>query len=324
MLDLYHKRKRDKELTFGKLIEISTQPDDEYRPNVKYNLTEKHIEKKIVNISDTEGLRRAKSSPNGIYQYYNKLYIYGTRDFPRDHIQNIHIPFDDSLAMYRGQEAEAAILSHREIDTVIGYSMGGSVALALEEKYPHLKSKTINAPVLSMNAHPLVKKAINKGISGLTEGTGSALGASVDTMTGYADAGYMTQVGKTVGGKIGEKINKSIEKRITDKNDDPTRIRYYGDPISALDFKAKSVVPSKEILSSYPFTHKYQGLDQPDFTEVHDVEKNPLTAQPFDRFATVITDAEPRYFLTKQPSDDKAMILTDGSSPEQTDNVLTF
>ena len=60
-------------------------------------------------------------------------YIYGTRDIPRDHIQNIHIPFDDSLEMYRGKEAEAAILSHREIDTVIGYSMGGSVALALEE-----------------------------------------------------------------------------------------------------------------------------------------------------------------------------------------------
>ena len=55
-----------------------------------------------------------------------------------------------------------------------------------------------------MNVHPLVSKAINKGISGLTSASGSALGASADAMTGFTDGGYMTQVGKAVGGKIGE------------------------------------------------------------------------------------------------------------------------
>ena len=70
---------------------------------------------------------------------------------------------------------------------------------------------------------------------------GGAIGASI----GYTDGGFFTEGLGRLGGKVGDKINKSIEKGITDKNDNPTRIRYYGDPVSALDFKANSVVPDK-------------------------------------------------------------------------------
>ena len=81
-------------------------------------------------------------------------------------------------------------------------------------------------------------------------------------------------------------------------------------------------------------------------TPVHDVEKQPLHTQPFDRFATVITDAEEEKWLDNykknsserqrsvatplsiQPSDDKAMILTDGykenNQPDQHVTILTY
>ena len=82
-------------------------------------------------------------------------------------------------------------------------------------------------------------------------------------------------------------------------------------------------MPSRTILSSYPFSHKYQGLEQPDEIPLHDVEKQPLHAQPSDDKAIVLTDAPTNFlknydknsksnFLSVQPSDDKAIVLTDG------------
>ena len=93
-------------------------------------------------------------------------------------------------------------------------------------------------------------------------------------------------------------------------------------------------MPSRKILSSYPFSHKYQGLEQPDEIPLHDVEKQPLHAQPYDRFATVITDqptSETDFlknydknsksnFLSVQPSDDKAIVLTDGGEDNHSFN----
>ena len=130
IFDTYQKRKRENEITFGKLLDVNLNPEQTKETNDTTSVS--FDEKKLVNISDEEGMRRAKTSPQGLYQYYNKLYIYGTRD-KRDVIGDVLIPFDKSLEMPRGRAANAAIMGHREIDTVIGYSMGGSVALALEE-----------------------------------------------------------------------------------------------------------------------------------------------------------------------------------------------
>ena len=134
LFDSYQKRKRENEISYVKLLEINMKPDEEYQPKVsfKYELNEKHVPKQLANISDEEGMKRAKLSPEGIYQYYNKLYVYGTRD-RYDVIDDVLIPLDYSLEVRRGKAAEAAILGHREIDTVVGYSMGGNVALALQE-----------------------------------------------------------------------------------------------------------------------------------------------------------------------------------------------
>ena len=87
----------------------------------------------IAGITDEEGLKLAYETKDGLYQLYNKLLIAGTRDFPIDHLDDLKPPFDDTLnKTKRGRDADAYYRSHHEIDTVIGHSLGGAVALSLE------------------------------------------------------------------------------------------------------------------------------------------------------------------------------------------------
>ena len=92
------------------------------------------------------------------YISINKLLIAGARAFPRDHIDNLKLPFDDTLnKTKRGRDADAYHRSHHEIDTIIGHSFGGAVSLALAKQYKHegnnpyeiIQSKTFGAPVIS-------------------------------------------------------------------------------------------------------------------------------------------------------------------------------
>ena len=132
----------------------------------------------------------------------------------------------------KGRDSDACYRSHREIDTVIGHSLGGSVALALEKQYkkegnnPYgiVQSKTFGSPTVSAN------------FSGTN----------------------------------------------------PNRIRYFGDPISALDFNATTVIPSIGFRFNNS-AHSYKGLFVKDAVPLHDVEKNPLEPSPDDSNAEVIT-----------------------------------
>ena len=63
----------------------------------------------------------------------------------------------------------------------------------------------------------------------------------MDAATGFTDEGLFTYGLSTAGSKIGSTIGTRLT---TSKEDNPDRIRYAGDPISALDFNAKTVVPS--------------------------------------------------------------------------------
>ena len=91
--------------------------------------------KQLQDITDEEGLKRAYDTKDGLYQHYNKLLIAGTKDFPTDHIDDLKLPFDDTLnKTKRGRDADAYYRSHHEIDTVIGHSLGGAVALSLEKQ----------------------------------------------------------------------------------------------------------------------------------------------------------------------------------------------
>ena len=154
-MDSYHKRKRLLEEKYGKLI-IVKPPNDE-RVVIASHRQQKLL-KKLQDISDEEGLKLAYDAKNGLYQHYNKLFIAGTRDFPGDHIDDLKLPFDDTLnKTKRGRDADAYYRSHHEVDTVIGHSLGGAVALSLENQYkkqgnnPYgiIQSKTFGSPTVS-------------------------------------------------------------------------------------------------------------------------------------------------------------------------------
>ena len=95
----------------------------------------------IADITDEEGLRLAYETEDGLYQHYDKLFIAGTQDFPIDHIFDSKLPFDETLnKTKRGRDADAYCRSHHEIDTVIGHSLGGAVALSLEKQYTYKRT----------------------------------------------------------------------------------------------------------------------------------------------------------------------------------------
>ena len=68
----------------------------------------------------------------------------------------------------------------------------------------------------------------------------------------------------------------------------PNRIRYFGDPISALDFNATNVMPSLGFRFNNS-AHSYKGLFIKDAVPIHDTVENMLEPSPDDSNAEVIT-----------------------------------
>ena len=68
----------------------------------------------------------------------------------------------------------------------------------------------------------------------------------------------------------------------------PNRIIYFGDPISAMDFNATTVIPSIGFRFNNS-AHSYKGLFIKDAVPIHDTMKNMLEPSPDDSQAEVIT-----------------------------------
>ena len=96
-----------------------------------------------------------------------------------------------------------------EIDTVICYSLGGAVSLALEKQYkkqdgnPYgiIQSKSLGAPTVPGNiSNPLLKKNIVKDeIVGAGVAGGVSTGASIDSAIGFSGGGLLIGLGADVG-----------------------------------------------------------------------------------------------------------------------------
>ena len=167
--------------------------------------------------------------------------------------------------------------------------------MALEKQYkkegnnPYgiVQSKTFGAPTVSGNiSNPLLKNIVKDEIVGAGVAGGLAIGASVDSAIGFSDGGLLTGLGAD----IGKKVSSDFANRITsDTNTSPDRIRYFGDPISAFDFNATTIMPSfKQRWRNS--AHSYSGLEIADKVPLHDTMRNPLSISPDDNEATVITE----------------------------------
>ena len=175
-------------------------------------------------------MTKAYSSENGLYHHHNKLFIAGTKSL-QDAWDDLKIPFGKTMDGVRADNANAYYLANQSsIDTVIGHSLGGAIALNLEQKY----------------------------------------GKKGDNPYGIIQS-------KTFGSATASLPGGS--------ND---RIRYIGDPISALDFGATTVIPSLSQRWNNS-AHSFSGLSIPDKISIHDTPKNPLTASAPDNESEIIT-----------------------------------
>ena len=293
-MESYHKRKKKLEETYGKLINVRPYNDELANHKIASDSQQKFV-KQLQDISDEEGLKRAYETKDGLYQHYNKLFIAGTKD-PIDFVDDSKLPFDDTLnKTTRGRTADAYYRSHHEIDTVIGHSLGGAIALSLQKAYkkqgdnPYgiIQSKTFGAPTVSGKiSNPLLKNIVKDEIIGAGVAGGLAIGASADAAIGFSDGGLLTGLGAD----IGKKVSTDFANRLTsDTNTSPDRIRYFGDPISFFDNNAKTVMPSFGFRWKNS-AHSYKDLFIKDAVPLHDVERNMLEPSPDDSKAEVITE----------------------------------
>ena len=110
--------------------------------------------------------------------------------------------------------------------------------------------------------------------------------ASADAAIGFSDGGLLTGLGVD----IGKKVSSDFANRITEgTNTSPDRIRYFGDPVSMLDFNSTTVMPSMGSRLGKS-AHSYKGLFIKDAVHLHDVERNPLTPSPEYSKTEVITE----------------------------------
>ena len=103
-------------------------------------------------INDVEGLNKAYSLPNRIYiDPYNKaMYIAGTST-ATDVWDDLKIPNRNLNKSWRYEIADQLLQRDNEIKEIVGHSLGGSVALELQQRHPERQLRTITygAPVAS-------------------------------------------------------------------------------------------------------------------------------------------------------------------------------
>ena len=209
-MESYQKRKILLDEQYGKPIQVTLFNDEV----VKRNKHDIYV-KQTADITDEQGLNIAYETKHVLYQHYNKRFIAGTTDFPQNHIDDLKLPFDDTLnKTKRGRDADAYYRSHHEIDTVIGHSLGGSVSLALEKQYkkegnnPYgiIQSKTFGAPVVSGNIGSSLgkvgKSIVKSSILYFGVAGGAIDGGAIDSAIGLSDGGLLTGMGADIGTNI--------------------------------------------------------------------------------------------------------------------------
>ena len=101
-------------------------------------------------ISDSEGLNRAYNQNDKLYINNNKLYIAGTSSL-RDVYDDLKIPLRLTRYSQRYQDAEKVLRNNKNIDTIVGHSLGSAVSLELNKNYnDKFTTRTYSAPVFDL------------------------------------------------------------------------------------------------------------------------------------------------------------------------------
>ena len=139
-------------------------------------------------ISDAEGLRRAYEQGDA-YSHNGTLYVAGShtvRDWWDDFTK---IPFNSSN-IHRLHMAKQAAEATKSLSTVVGHSLGGAVALKMQQERKELKTRTYGAPIFDpLGQHPGDRyRSYGDPVSFLDRGAKSSLtkpSANISLFHGY-------------------------------------------------------------------------------------------------------------------------------------------
>ncbi len=93
-------------------------------------------------------LKAAYATPDGIYVAGDTAYIKGSMS-AKDWYDDLKIPFGLTSLSTRYKDASRILDKNPQVQRVVGHSLGGAVALELQQRNPELKSVTYGAPVAS-------------------------------------------------------------------------------------------------------------------------------------------------------------------------------
>jgi hypothetical protein len=124
---------------------------DERKKPIRNNHLTPPIPLSIEPITDKLGLSKAYGRESKLYTHGDTLYIAGTHSFG-DVMDWPKIPLGMVDKSKRYQKAIEVLKVNKDIVNVVGHSLGGSVALELQQNFPDrkFKSNTYGAPVASV------------------------------------------------------------------------------------------------------------------------------------------------------------------------------
>jgi pimeloyl-ACP methyl ester carboxylesterase len=125
---------------------------DERKKPKRTNHLSPPIPLSIPPITDKVGLNKAYGRGSKLYTHGNTLYIAGTSSL-QDVWDDLKIPFNQTAHSERYRKAASLLKVNKDIQNVVGHSLGGSVALELQKNFPDrkFKSNTYGAPVFSIS-----------------------------------------------------------------------------------------------------------------------------------------------------------------------------
>ena len=102
-------------------------------------------------IKDKDGMQKAYNRESGLYVHGSTMHVAGSMS-TQDWWDDLKIPIFQTHRTMRYKNAKKLLESNKEITSLNGHSLGGSVVLQLQKDFPerNLKIHSYSAPVVSM------------------------------------------------------------------------------------------------------------------------------------------------------------------------------